>query len=134
VELTNQSQPTQPKAVQSQRAREVGYIDMTKHRTGPGIGALARKGLTTFLLYGWGFDLIYNLLFVWPGRGTAWLISRFVDREVEQVVDIGLGEGSREVSHVLRKTETGYVRNYALGILMGAVAILVYVAIVGLAR
>lgn len=134
TEVVNAAQPTQPKAVQSKRAQEFGFIELEKQRTGPGPLALAQKGLNIFLLYGWGFDLIYNLLFAWPGKGTAWLISRFVDREIEEGVDVGLGEGSREVSHVLRKTETGYVRNYALGILLGAVAILVYVAVVGIVR
>ena len=32
-------------------------------------------------------------------------------------------------SKVARKTETGLVRNYALGILLGVVALLIYVAV-----
>jgi len=125
---------SQPKATQSRRAVALGIVEVERPRTGPGPIFYLKQALNTFLLNGWGFDLIYNLLFVWPGKATAGLIERWLDPEVEQMVDIGLGDGTNEASKAVRRTETGYVRNYALGILLGAVAILVYVAVIGLQR
>ncbi len=134
IPMVNEWQPTQPKAVQSRKAEQGGYVEMQRRQTGPAPRDLAQQGLRTFLFYGWGFDLLYNLLFAWPAAATGKLIDRWLDREVKEAVDIGLGEGTEEMSKILRRTETGFVRNYALGILFGAVAILIYVAVVGLAR
>ncbi len=122
------------KATQSRRAAEIGYIDRERSNPGPGVNAFLRSGLNTFLLYGWGFDLLYNLLIVWPGKGTASLVAHWFDRGVEQAVDSGLGGSTAGASKAARRTETGFVRNYALGILLGAVAILIYVAVIGLQR
>lgn len=90
---------------------------------------LGQQAMTGFLLYGWGFDLIYNLLFAWPGKLTGQLIARFIDPEAEKAVDYGLGGAAWEGSKVTRKSGTGLVRNYALGILLGTVALLIYVAV-----
>ena len=85
--------------------------------------------MTAFLLYGWGFDLMYKVMFSWPGEMTGRLIARFVDQEAERAVDYGLGGVAWEGSKASRKTQTGLVRNYALGILIGTVALLIYVAV-----
>ena len=90
---------------------------------------LGQQATTAFLLYGWGFDLMYNMLFAWPGKLTGNLIARFVDPEAEKAVDYGLGGAAWEGSKAGRKTETGLVRNYALGILLGTVALLIYVVV-----
>jgi NADH:ubiquinone oxidoreductase subunit 5 (subunit L)/multisubunit Na+/H+ antiporter MnhA subunit len=90
---------------------------------------LGQQAMTAFLLYGWGFDLLYKMLFSWPGEMTGRLIARFVDQEAEKAVDYGLGGAAWEGSKASRKTETGLVRNYALGILLGTVALLIYVAV-----
>jgi NADH-quinone oxidoreductase subunit L len=115
--------PTRPEASGDQpRLRPV-----LKKRLNP--VKLGRQGLTGFLLYGWGFDLLYNLLFAWPGNLTAKFIARFVEPETEKAVDYGLGGAAWEGSKASRKTETGLARNYALGILFGTVALLIYVAV-----
>ncbi len=90
---------------------------------------LGQKAINYFLLYGWGFDLAYKLLFFWPGQSTARLIALWFDPQTEHAVDYGLGDASWEGSKLGRKTETGLVRNYALGIFLGTVALLIYVAI-----
>jgi NADH:ubiquinone oxidoreductase subunit 5 (subunit L)/multisubunit Na+/H+ antiporter MnhA subunit len=99
----------------------------TKKRLNP--LKLGQQALTGFLLYGWGFDLIYNLLFAWPGKLTGQLIARFIDPEAEKAVDYGLGGVAWESSKITRKSGTGLVRNYALGIFLGTVALLIYVAV-----
>jgi NADH-quinone oxidoreductase subunit L len=90
---------------------------------------LGQQAITAFLLNGWGFDLVYKGLFSLPGEMTGRLIARFVDQEAEKAVDYGLGGVAWEGSKVTRKTETGLVRNYALGILLGTVALLIYIAV-----
>ena len=112
------------------RAQELNYTVQPKPpRPGPNLLKLGRQALNYFLLYGWGFDLLYKLLFAWPGAATGRLIARFLDPETEKAVDWGLGGLAWESSKLGRKTETGLARNYALGILLGAVVLLVYVAV-----
>jgi NADH-quinone oxidoreductase subunit L len=73
------------------------------------------------------FILVLVQPVLWIGR-TA---SRFIERDA-------LDGGSREVAKVfsgtsglLRRLQTGYVRNYALAILLGVVLIIVYYAVRG---
>ena len=51
---------------------------------------------------------------------------------MQKLVDSGIGGGIWGSSRIVRRTETGFVRNYALVMMFGVVAILVYVAIMGL--
>ena len=73
------------------------------------------------------FILVLVQPVLWIGR-TA---SRFIERDA-------LDGGSREVAKIfggtsglLRRLQTGYVRNYALAILLGVVLIIVYYAVRG---
>lgn len=112
------------------RAERLNYTQRPQvRRPLPNPLKLGQQALNYFLLYGWGFDLMYKLLFSWPGAGTAWLVSKFVDPGAETAVDTGVGDAAWEGSKAVRKTETGFVRNYALGILLGVVALLIYVAV-----
>ena len=112
------------------RAQELNYTVRPKVPTKrPNPLKLGRQALNYFLLYGWGFDLLYKLLFAWPGAATGRFVARFFDPETEKAVDWGLGGLAWESSKLTRKTTTGLARNYALGILFGAVVLLVYVAI-----
>ena len=69
---------------------------------------------------GWGFDWLYNCLFVRPFQ---WLVSK----SKNDVVDIpvrGLGQTVVLGYRTLRRVQTGHVRWYAMGIAMGTIAIL----------
>ncbi len=117
------------------RAERLNYSVRTEPpRPRPNLLKLGQQSLNYFLLYGWGFDLVYKLLFFWPGQGTAWLVSRWFEPGAGTAVDTGVGGGAWQGSKLSRLTETGYVRNYALGILLGAVAILIYVAVQSVQR
>jgi NADH-quinone oxidoreductase subunit L len=82
----------------------------------PAGGAMPRLGLA-----GWGFDLVYDRLFVRPFQ---WLARTSKD----DVVDVpirDLGRVSVIGYRILRGAQTGHVRWYAAGIAMGTVTILV---------
>jgi NADH-quinone oxidoreductase subunit L len=76
----------------------------------------------------WGVDQAVSALVGGPGRefaeGTA-----SVDRNVVDGAFNGLGSNIRRGSEQLRKLQTGYVRNYALGIAGGSALLLAYVVI-----
>lgn len=61
------------------------------------------------------------------GRG----LSRYVEGSVLDSGSRGISNVFRGTSTALRRVQTGYMRNYALGILFGVVAIIVYYAVRG---
>jgi NADH-quinone oxidoreductase subunit L len=77
----------------------------------------------------WYVDRAYALAVEAPGRAiSTWSAYVFdlkiVDGAVNGVAALVRGSGER-----LRRVQTGYVRNYALGVVLGAVALLAYVAL-----
>ena len=84
----------------------------------------ARNPIYRVLDNRWGFDWLYSLVFI---RGGA-ILSNLLWR----VVDIGIIDGIVNTtagivgafSSVLRRIQTGYVRNYALIMLLGVVILL----------
>ncbi|HEX2912969.1 MAG TPA: NADH-quinone oxidoreductase subunit L [Chloroflexia bacterium] len=128
--ISGKAPKSQPRVLEQQgRVETTPSVMQPRERQKVSVTKLAQQGLNAFLLYGWGFDLVYNLLFAWPGKATGKLVARFLDPEAEKAVDYGIGGAAWDSSKLTRKSETGLVRNYALGILLGAVALLVYVAV-----
>jgi NADH-quinone oxidoreductase subunit L len=76
----------------------------------------------------WGVDALYGVLFG-TGGGLVAAESALVDRRVVDGAVNGIGHVVRLGGAQLRKVQTGYVRNYALGIAGGAVVILGYVVV-----
>ena len=76
----------------------------------------------TFLLNKWWWDALYNAIFINLG-------GKFADRILWRTVDAGLIDGTVKgaaglvglLSNGFRRLQTGYVRNYALGMLFGVV-------------
>jgi NADH-quinone oxidoreductase subunit L len=87
---------------------------------GPQRSRLPAQGFLQRLWFaGWGFDLVYDRLLVRPFQ---WLI-----RSPRDVVDLpvrDLGQLTVFGYRTLRRTQTGHVRWYAMGIAMGTVVIL----------
>ncbi|HEY7834474.1 MAG TPA: NADH-quinone oxidoreductase subunit L, partial [Ktedonobacterales bacterium] len=85
-----------------------------------------RNPLYQFVAHRWYVDDLYDRVIVRPllalGRGTGALVERMTLDGGSR----GLGWATAWVSAGLRSLQTGYVRNYALGILLGAVVILLY--------
>jgi len=83
--------------------------------------------LFTALEHRWWIDELYDFLVVHRYQQ----LSRFLAQPVEQGVIDGfandLGRGTQWAAEKLRGLQTGYVRSYALAVLLGAVVILGYI-------
>ena len=79
----------------------------------------ARLGgkLHSFWFSGWGFDWLYNRLFVWP---VVWLAKANKEDIVDSFFD-GVAWLAGTLNRVLSLTQTGHVRWYALGLVIGAI-------------
>ncbi len=60
-------------------------------------------------------------------QGMADLISQPIDKQVVDRGFLSLGYGARRLGNSLRRTQTGYVRTYALSVLMGALLVIVII-------
>jgi NADH-quinone oxidoreductase subunit L len=94
-------------------------------------GALARRFPALYgLIYNkYYVDEIYDVIFVRPGKTLAlglynWIDAKGIDGAVNGAVG-AVGSASRK----LRLVETGYVRNYALAMLVGAVLLVAYLTV-----
>ena len=73
----------------------------------------------------WGVDSLYSFLFG-TGGGLVAAESAAIDKAVIDGAVNGVGNAVRLGGTQLRRVQTGYVRNYALGISAGAVLLLAY--------
>ena len=78
---------------------------------------------------GWFVDWAYSKLVDGPGVALADFSAFFVDAKIVDGAVNGIGVLVRDGGRQLRKLQTGYVRNYALGIAAGTVLILAYVVV-----
>jgi NADH-quinone oxidoreductase subunit L len=69
---------------------------------------------------GWGFDGLYETLFVRP---YVWL-ARSNQRDVVDLLYVALGRCAQALHGLLSRTQTGRLRWYAAGIALGAVAVI----------
>ena len=69
-------------------------------------------------------DEIYGRAIVMPGKWLATFASEVVDARVIDGLLTGIGKVTAGFSEGFRRVQTGYVRNYALVFLFGAVALL----------
>jgi NADH-quinone oxidoreductase subunit L len=81
--------------------------------------------LHRFWLAGWGFDWLYERLFVRP---FVWVARINRDDVIDLAVD-GLVSLNRALFRLLSRTETGQVRWYAASIVLGAVIVIGIVVI-----
>jgi NADH-quinone oxidoreductase subunit L len=77
----------------------------------------------TFLTEKWYFDRLYELAFERPGYWLASVSWRWLDRGIIDGLVNGVARGVRGVSDDLRPAESGYVRTYALSIVIGVVLV-----------
>ncbi len=77
---------------------------------------------------GFGFDHALAALFGGPGRRAAEATAARIDAGLIDGTVNGVATAVRAGGSQLRKLQTGYVRNYALGITTGTVLLLAYVA------
>jgi len=78
----------------------------------------------TFLLNKWWWDAIYNGIFLRLGGIFAMLLWKVVDAGIVNGTIEGLGWIVGGISKLSRKLQTGYVRNYALAMLLGVIVLM----------
>ncbi len=88
------------------------------------------KLLYHLILNKWFVDEIYDFLFVNPIKRGSTVLWQFFDAKVIDGIVNGSGWCIKWTSSVLKRIQTGYVQNYALSILVGAVAIIFYFLLV----
>jgi NADH-quinone oxidoreductase subunit L len=85
------------------------------------------EDLHTFLEKGWYIDATYAEAVEGPGKASARFLAFVVDKQWIDGTVNGVGALFRWFASVGRRIQTGFVRSYALGFLLGAVMLLVYV-------
>ncbi len=88
-------------------------------RTGP------TAPLHKLLLNKYYVDEIYTFLFVYPGHALAWLLWKFDQYVVDGVVN-GVAKVAGAAGLVVNRLNTGFLRNYALAIVVGAILLLAW--------
>ena len=78
------------------------------------------------LLHKYWIDELYDWVIVKPIVGTGKLVSRFIEGDALDGGGRGLAWLVGKTSGGLRSVQSGYVRNYALVFLVGAILILLY--------
>jgi NADH-quinone oxidoreductase subunit L len=93
--------------------------------------ALARRFPTLYRLVSnkYYVDEIYDALFVRPGKSLALGLYRWIDSKAIDGTVNGAAAAVGYASKRLRLAETGYVRNYALAMLAGAVLLIAYLSL-----
>lgn len=93
--------------------------------------AAMAPGFYNFMAHRYYVDELYGTAIVLPIRVSAWALNRFFEIGlVDGIVD-GVGVFTRFASGRLRRVQTGYVRNYALAILFGAMLMVGYYVVGG---
>jgi NADH-quinone oxidoreductase subunit L len=96
----------------------------------PGLAGSAQRRLSavhSFLVHRWYFDELYDRVFVRPGRATGRFGRSVVERVLVQDAIVG-GATSvvRAGTALARAIQTGYLRAYALALLVGVCALALY--------
>ncbi|HYH52413.1 MAG TPA: NADH-quinone oxidoreductase subunit L [Acidimicrobiia bacterium] len=81
-------------------------------------------GLGRFFERGWGLDPAVSWFVDKPGRAAAEVLSQPVDQGVIDGAVNGVAAGMAGLGGLLRRAQTGFVRNYALTLLSGATVVL----------
>jgi NADH-quinone oxidoreductase subunit L len=100
-------------------AQQRKVLDPAVERLGP---------FATVLANAYYLDIALAKLVSGPVTAFASFLSREVDHDVVDGAVNGIGTGVRQVGTGLRRVQTGLVRNYALGIVFGAVLLMVWFA------
>jgi NADH-quinone oxidoreductase subunit L len=79
----------------------------------------------TFLIEKWYFDRLYNAVFERPTYWLSTLSWEWIDRRLIDRLVVGVARGIGDASEDVRPIESGYVRTYALSIVVGVVLVLV---------
>ena len=79
-----------------------------------------------FSLNKWFFDELYHRVIVVPGTAVAYACWRFFDLRIVDGIVNGTAWLVGVTGHLVRPLQTGFVRNYALYLLLGVVILLIF--------
>ncbi len=95
----------------------IGVVLWTKRSERPGLEV-------AFLRRSWYINELYDTLFGRPSTRLAAFCADVIDPKVIDGAVNGIAGAFRGSGSLLRRTQTGYVRNYVLGITLGTVLVL----------
>jgi NADH-quinone oxidoreductase subunit L len=106
-------------------------VAMGMHFAGTFIRA-QRTALGELIAARFGYDGLLYAIFVRGGWALAQALWEFVDVRIIDGIVNGVGWLTAQISAGLRRLQTGYVRNYALVLLIGAILVMgLYLRILG---
>jgi NADH-quinone oxidoreductase subunit L len=85
--------------------------------------------LYQWVLHKWFVDELYYQLFTVPGRVLSGVLYRIMDVKIIDGAVNGVGWLAGRTGAVLRNVQTGYVRNYAFTMLIGALIVMIAILI-----
>jgi len=94
-----------------------GFVDPLRRRLG---------GVFTALEHKWWVDELYDRLVIRPYKRLSAILSDSLDLGFINPLFDGLAAGTASLASFLRRIQNGFVRSYALAVLLGAVAIMAY--------
>jgi NADH-quinone oxidoreductase subunit L len=104
-------------AIYRRAAIKIGEADPLRRALGPLYVGMENK---------WWVDAFYNAVFVGGYRCLADFLANPIDLGLIDALGGGLGSATRALSGWLRKLQNGFVRSYALVMLLGVVVFLGY--------
>jgi NADH-quinone oxidoreductase subunit L len=87
------------------------------------------NGLFTALEHKWWVDELYHAVIVRPYQGLAQFSAGAVDQGVIDGTVNGMGLLVRRGAHAWQRMQNGYIRSYAMTIVLGVVAIITYLVL-----
>ncbi len=109
----------------------VAYIFYVQQPTWPLTLADQWRWLYRLLLNGYYVDALYSAVLARPGAALAAFVAGPLDQGLIDGIVNGVARLVRAAAQGLSRLQTGYVRNYALAVLAGAVVIVAYLLRVG---
>jgi NADH-quinone oxidoreductase subunit L len=108
-----------------------GWAVYARRSPAPEAVAATAPGAYRLLANRYYVDQMYEFLFVKPVKSLSRMLGRYVEQDIVDFAVDGIGKLMRMTSSRLRVIQTGFVRNYALGILFGAVLVVGYYVVGG---
>ncbi len=108
-------------------------ILLARRRYGGADLPVETEGRWPFVEAGYRVDDLYGAAIVAPGRKASEALAFTVDAKVVDGAVNGAGWLVSKVSAALRPLQTGFVRSYGLGILLGGVGIVIWFLVRGMA-
>jgi NADH-quinone oxidoreductase subunit L len=100
------------------RKGETAKVDPLKRSLGPVFTGMERK---------WWVDELYQAVLLKPYQACAQFMADKVDLGAIDRIGGGLAAGTRALAEGIRKFENGYIRTYALWMLLGLAVIMTYI-------